>query len=276
MSNGHVRRHAIALHAVDASALLGATLPYVLKQMTSAQFYQVQRVLDAAVIDPEVQKKYQELMRRSILDQEPIHAAGGPVYYRDERIVHRANRYYSANFIQITAADENIRLDHEKLLTADALKPFSDNPDEARYLRSVAATLKRRGVWLRMNPQGPKGYSTPVAYKPYLSVGYYGYYNTGDPIPTRTGQLDRKALMGTTLFGAAYVSQVLWGGVQRGLENAMRTLRSQVSTGRTLHEQEQAARDDALPGVPFVADHLGDNVALPDVKMWDDASDVIN
>ena len=48
------RKRAIALKAADAKTLLQRQLPYVLSVLTPAQLAQVQRVLDAEVVNPEI------------------------------------------------------------------------------------------------------------------------------------------------------------------------------------------------------------------------------
>ena len=54
---GHNRHNAVALHAADAKELLNSALPFVYKQMTADQIDQVQKVLDAVVVNPEIMKK---------------------------------------------------------------------------------------------------------------------------------------------------------------------------------------------------------------------------
>ena len=63
------RQRAKALKAADARTLLKASLPFVLEHMTDEQVQQMQRVLDAAVVNPDVQKEAEDLYRRSIVAQ---------------------------------------------------------------------------------------------------------------------------------------------------------------------------------------------------------------
>ena len=55
------RKRAIALKAADARTLLQRHLPYVLTVLTPAQLAQVQKVLDAEVVNPEVAKQANEV-----------------------------------------------------------------------------------------------------------------------------------------------------------------------------------------------------------------------
>ena len=59
------RKRAIALKAADAKTLLQRQLPYVLSVLTPAQLPQVQRVLDAEVVNPEIAKEANEVYRKS-------------------------------------------------------------------------------------------------------------------------------------------------------------------------------------------------------------------
>ena len=75
------RKRAIALKAADARALLQKHLPYVLHVLTPAQLAQVQRVLDAEVVNPEVAKQANEVYRKSVTAQ------SGNLVLRDEKTV---------------------------------------------------------------------------------------------------------------------------------------------------------------------------------------------
>src|SRR5262249_15377606 len=142
-SSDVMRKKAIALHAADAGFLLNSTLPYVLRKMTPAQVQQVQRIMDAAVINPGIQKEADDLYRRSILGRV------GNQFYRDQEIVRRSDRV-RGRLIAVTEVDKRIRLNVDALLEPGALNPVTDNPDEAEYLEKIKATLDRRGVWLRI------------------------------------------------------------------------------------------------------------------------------
>jgi hypothetical protein len=92
----------------------------------------------------------------------------------------------------------------------DALKPVTDNPDEAEYLGRVRNTLESKGIWLRFDNQlvrDPEEHGRwivdPRTFRAWLCVGY-----DGDAIPTNDGQLDREEMLGTALFGAGYYDAV--------------------------------------------------------------------
>ena len=118
------RQRAVALKAADARTLLQTSLPFVLEHMTGEQIQQVQKVLDAAVVNPEVQKEANDLYNKSIVSQ------SGPLTVRDPKKVRRAEQAME-NFIPVAEADKRVRLDHKALLAPEALQPRTDNPDEA-------------------------------------------------------------------------------------------------------------------------------------------------
>ncbi len=151
---GRDRKRAIALKAADARELIGKSLPMVLKYMTQAQVAQVQRVLDASVVNPAVQQEYKDAMRRSIVSEgrdggnyEGVYV-NGQMVLRDVNLRRRAERI-GQHMIPVTAADRRVRIDFTKLLDGDAFKPTTDNPDEVKYLAKVKTILENRGVWLR-------------------------------------------------------------------------------------------------------------------------------
>ena len=86
------RQRAIALKAADARTLLQKHLPYVLHVLTPAQLAQVQRVLDAEVVNPEIAKQANEVYRKSVTAQ------SGNLVVRDERTVHRAYRIMASQY----------------------------------------------------------------------------------------------------------------------------------------------------------------------------------
>src|ERR1044071_4837715 len=197
------RTRAIALKAADTRTLLQKHLPYVLTVLTPAQLAQVQRVLDAEVVNPEVAKQANDVYRKSWTAQ------SGNLVLRDEKMVNRAYRIMASQ-IKANESDHHIRLDYSRLLTVDALTPITDNPDEAEYLGRVRNTLESKGIWLRFDKQlvrDPDDQSRwmvdPRTFKAWLCIGY-----DGDGIPTNDGQLDREELLGTVLFGAGYYGAV--------------------------------------------------------------------
>ena len=141
---GADRKRAIALKAADAKALLQKHLPYILNVLTPAQLAQVQKVLDAEVVNPEIAKEANEVYRKS------VQAQSGNIVMRDQKLVDRAYRIMNTQ-LHVRESDQHIRLDYKRLLTPDALMPKTDNPDEAAYLVQVRNTLESKGIWLRFD-----------------------------------------------------------------------------------------------------------------------------
>jgi hypothetical protein len=260
---GNDRKQAIALKAADARALIKSKLPYLLPLMSKAQIDQVQRVLDAAVVNPEAKKQYQELMRKAIIAQ------SGSIVMRDPKLERRADKVFSSQ-IPVGESDKHIRLDFERLLDAAALNPVTDNTDEAAYLKKVRHTLADRGVWLRItqpfvrDPNEPSSHMIdPRKWDAWLSVGY-----DGDHIPTDTGLITRDSLLKTTLFGAGYYEQVHLGGVQTALKKEINRLLHQISDGQDEHYRLIRRKDDAFPGVAELSDWAG-GASLPSRSIWD-------
>ena len=230
------RKKAIELKAADARALISSSLPAVLPTMTPVQLAQVQRVLDAAVVNPPLEKQYKDLMlERSAQYQDPNFVSQDPE-------VKRAGEAIGRQLIATSEKDKHIRLDYTKLLTPDALKPITDNTDEARYLGAIRNTLNNDGVWLRLDYRlrpGPDQRINPRDFEVWLYLGI-----NGDPIPTKDGRLTREAILGTRRLGAGYYEKVWKGPIQSGLDAALSRIDNLISTGETWHEMEQAARDD--------------------------------
>jgi hypothetical protein len=276
----HDRKKAIALKAADARTLLNSALPYVVTAMTAAQLGQVQKVLDAAVVNPSVRKEYEDLMRKSVVDPALVRdyeelnrkygtGPGNRTTGRNPSMVHRADKVLE-EMIAVSEADKHVRLNFEKLLTHDALTPTTDNPDERAYLIKIRHTLFSKGVWLRFDhklvrdPGDPSRWMIdPRTFQAWLSLDY-----GGDTIPTKDGRLDRNALLDTTVLGAGYYNEVAGGKVQSALDKAIRRVATEIFHGEQLHTQQDYARDDAAPGVVFVSDHLG-GAHFPSKKIWD-------
>ena len=142
MTRAEERKQATELKAVDARAVIRTSLPNVLPQLTAANIDQLQRVLDAAVINADIEGKGEALDRQAIRGK-IIHSNE---YLRNPAVVVQRNRLLAQKIV-IKPSENAIPLDHRKLLTPNALKPTSDNPDEAAYL-VVAETFEHHGVWL--------------------------------------------------------------------------------------------------------------------------------
>lgn len=263
MSRDAERQRAKALKAADARDLIKPSLPFVLQQMTPVQLDQVQRVLDAAVVNPAVQKEVDDLNRKSIIAQ------SGALTNRDPAMVRRAQQA-EGNFIPIKEADKHVRLDFQKLLAANALKPTTDNPDEAAYLIEVNEILGNKGIWLRFDSklvQDPADPSRRIpdyrTFEAWLSLGY-----DGQSIPTAGGHLTRDALLSTQVLGAGYYDAVHKGPTQMLLSKAINHITSNIETGRQQHSELAKVRRHAAPGVNMVSDALG-GADFPDEKIWE-------
>lgn len=256
------RTRAIALKAADARALLQKHLPYVLHVLTPAQLTQVQRVLDAEVVNPEIAKQANDVYRKSVTAQ------SGNLVLRDEKMVNRAYRIMASQ-IKASESDHHIRLDYSRLLTVDALTPVTDNPDEREYLGRVRNTLESKGIWLRFDKQlvrdpddASRWIVDPRTFRAWLSVGY-----DGDAIPTNDGQLDREELLGTVLFGAGYYDAVHRGPTQRSLERQIAILSAEMDSGIAEHHR-LIMRKAKAPIVSGISDFVG-GADLPDRNIWD-------
>lgn len=259
---GTDRKRAIALKAADARQLLQKHLPYILKVITPAQLAQVQKVLDAEVVNPEIAKEANEVYKRS------IQAQSGNLVMRDQKMVDRAYRIMNTQ-LRVREADQHIRLDYRRLLTADALHPKTDNPDEAEYLQKVRNTLDSKGIWLRFDnalvphPEGGgRWYIDPRTFRAWLCVGY-----DGDSITTNDGQLDRDELMSAVLFGAGYWDAVHRGPTQRSLDKQIAILSAEIDSGIEEHNR-LSMRKAKAPIVSGISDFLG-GADLPDRDIWD-------
>jgi hypothetical protein len=256
-------RRAKALNAADARSLLQASLPFALAHMSGDQVQQMQRVLDAAVVNPEVQKKANDLWRRSVVAQ------SGSLIVRDPGIVRRAERALE-DLVLVAEADKRIRLDSRALLAPDALKATTDNPDEWRYLQAVGQAVAERGIWLRFNPKLVHDSEDPSrwvvdqrSFEVWLSLG-----PDGDAIPTATGELTREALLGTKAVGAGYYEHVYRGPVQSALDRETNRLLGDIESGIEQHNMIGKIRRTAFPGVVEAADLLG-RADYPDPSIWE-------
>jgi Domain of unknown function (DUF4157) len=262
-----LRQRATALKAADARTLLRAALPFVLEKMTDKQIQQMQRVLDAAVVNPEVEKEVQALDRQyTVRFQGKI-----PVLSEEIDRIEPMKEKAWKSYTPITEVDKRIRLDFEALLTPEALQPTTDNPDEAAYLiNNVRQTLAAAGVWLRFEPKRVRSSEDPSRwvlderdFEVWLSLGPTGY-----KIPTQTGKLNREALLGNQFIGGNYYREVNEGPTETALDTESRRLLSVISTGLVEHELLAADRRKAFPGVAEVSDLLG-GAEFPDLSIWD-------
>ncbi|MEO5704034.1 MAG: hypothetical protein ABIZ52_05465 [Candidatus Limnocylindrales bacterium] len=257
------RSRAAGLKAADARSLIAASLPFAAGQITADQIAQMQRVLDAAVVNPEVKRE------AAALDKKAVIAESGGYQNLDQSVVRRADRKRE-EFTAVQDSDKRIRLNAKALLARDALTPTTDNKDEVTYLNRVGNTLTNKGVWLRFEPKlvrNPEEPSTwmidPRQFQVWLSLG-----PKGDPIPTQTGELTREALLKTTVLGAGYYENVHQGPAQTALDREIKRLISSLEMGVDQHNMLAKIRREATVGVAEASDFLG-GADFPDVKMWD-------
>jgi hypothetical protein len=251
------RKRATGLHAQDARALLQAKLPFVLQNLTAAEVSQLQKVLDAAVIDPELEKE-----AKKYYDRAGVWTSEGSAIW-DEGAKRKADRIM-AGYISIGEWDKRLRLDYKKLLEANALNPVTDNPDEAAYLETIKKTLDKRGVWLHIERDIATGTNVldPRKFTVWLTLG-----PDGDTIPTDTGKLTRDVLLNTTELGAGYYERVYLGPVQKALEREMNRLDNEISSGQSQHQSLGEIRRHS-PIVAAISDGLG-GADFPDYSIWD-------
>ncbi len=263
------RKHAIELGAISLSDLLTkAGLSSILAQLTAAQIRQLQSYLDAAVIDPVVKQQADAIYRQGTI-------VNGQVVYtppETQRKIDKAMREY----IPVGKYDDTVRIDLSKALDAKALKPITDNPDEADYLQTVRQWLDKYGVWLRLdvrlvrNPDDPSQWiNDGKHFDAWLSLG-----PRGDAIPTKTGIIDRDALLSTQIIGADYWTKVDNGRVMTALNRQVQLLRSQIEDGMALHVQMTMIRGQAAPGVVAVSDLLG-GASFPSIDMWESPNQLL-
>jgi hypothetical protein len=256
------RQNAIAHGAVNVQALI-ETIPGLKRLLSDEHIHQIQNILDAAVLNPELRKQGDDIYQRSVTLQI------GTQVNRDAAMVAKAQRFYD-KMIKVSEADHHIRLDFNKMLSADALMPRTDNPDEAEYLLKVRNTLATRGVWLRIgqpfvrsNEDPSQHLLDPKQWQLWFSLGY-----DGDTIPTKDGTIDRDELLSTTMLGAGYYRSVHTGHIQSKLKRKVSQLDAEIDDGISEHRRLIARKRDAFFGVAEVSDFLG-GANLPGISIWD-------
>src|ERR1700694_2282741 len=264
------RNRAVSLQAATIAEVLGiAGFMPILAQLTPAQRQKLQRYLDAAVVDPVVRNEASALYQK------------GTKYYGelvvvDPEMKRRAQRVMG-DFIPVGDLDDCVRLNFTQMLVdASAFTPTTEDPDEAEYLEVIRKTLEARGVWLRLAPkmvreaQDPSRWvSDPRHFEVWLSLGA-----RGDTIPTKSGRIDREALLGTRIFGAGYYVHVDRGPVQTALEREVRRLSSEIDDGMEQHVQLARIRRQAATGVVAVSDVLG-GADFPSDEIWKGPSQLL-
>jgi hypothetical protein len=261
------RSRATALKAADARALLQATLPLVLERMTNDQVGQVQKVFDAAVINPGVQQEATDILRRGTKQY-------GSISITDKAAERKSDKVMQ-DYVPVADSDKRVRLDYESLLAKDALTPRTDNPDEAKFLPRVRATLAQKGIWLRFepklvrNPEDPSQHIfDPRQFEAWLTVG-----PNGTPLKTPTGEITREVLLDSA-FGAGYWENVDHGPAQRALDTQIHTLLDAIDSGLEQREELRKIRAGAAFGVAETVDFFG-GADFPDTKRFDAAHKLV-
>lgn len=102
----------------------------------------------------------------------------------------------------------------------------------------------------------------------WLSSGYGG--DRFETIPTKTGQINREALLGSTTIGAKYWQNVLRGPVQSALDRQTKHLQIEIESGLEQHIELAKIRRHAGWGlVAPITDLLG-GADFPDYLIWDE------
>ncbi|MCC6329127.1 MAG: hypothetical protein IT174_11460 [Acidobacteria bacterium] len=266
MTRADERKRASELKAVDVREIIRASLPAVLPQLTLAHLDQLQRVLDAAVINADVQRKWEELDRQSIRGR----LGNSNQNLRDPAGVAVRDKVLSQKVIS-GPGDNAIRLDLRKLLEPAALRPTSDNPDEAAYLLVIADVYEHLGVWLlldssagamtqNMLPNDRRKWRVRLVlgFKPGALI---------EQIETSSGRLDRRALLSVTRLGAGYYEWVHLGPTMKALKKELDRVSEQIRMGRSEHAWWSLHRTQ-FNIVSKVSDKLG-GADWPNERIWE-------
>ncbi|MBN9672428.1 hypothetical protein [Roseibium aggregatum] len=248
------RRKAKELGAPEAEALI-ATVPHLAGLLSRPDIRQLQRVIDAAILNPVYEEAYRKAMNAAVI------ARSGNLVLRDRAKERKARRILDKR-VQATRRDGLIRVDHKRMLSADALVPRTNNPDEAEYLARVGRTLGSMGVWLHLEqPYEARG-REPAKWDFWFTLG-----RNGDMIDTDDAIIDRDELLGTTMLGAGYYRSVLTGHVQTKIKRELERFDRQYESGWSTHLDLMRDRRSAAIGVTMVSDLLG-GADFPPVSIW--------
>ncbi|MET1414701.1 hypothetical protein ABVF61_20685 [Roseibium sp. HPY-6] len=246
-------RKARELGAPDVTELI-ATVPYLKRLLSKGQVAQLQRVIDAEFLNPVYVKEFRKAIEASVIGR------GGNLVAYDPKKKRRAYRILDRR-VKVSERDAYVRLDHKKMLTADALTPRTNNPDEADYLLRVRNILNTKGVWLRLRRPYDIRRQDPTLWEFWFSLGI-----KGDLIETKDAMIDREELLGVTMLGAGYYRSVLTGPVQSKLNRA--SDRTHTFFENTWDKHQELARNRrAQPIAAFAADVIGGG-SLPSQSIW--------
>ncbi|TYC61002.1 hypothetical protein FMN50_07110 [Rhodobacterales bacterium] len=254
MARSDKRLKAKGLGAPEAEELV-ALVPHLARLLSKAQIAEIQKVLDAAVLNPMYEDAYRKAMRAAVMSR------SGGLVLRD-RIKERKARRILDKRLVVHRNDGNIRVDYTRMLTPDSLKPRTNNPDEADYLKKVRDILNAQGIWLRLRQPYEAVGRDPTKWEFWFSLGRHG-----DPIETTDAIIDREELFGTTLLGAGYYRSVLTGHVQTKLKRMFARFDLQYENGWQHHMNLMRHRHEAGAGVTGTVDLLG-GAEFPSFSIW--------
>lgn len=262
------RQNAIAHGALDAEVLIN-TVPGLMRLLSANQVYQIQSLLDAAVVNPILQQEADDIYRKSITLQI------GQQVNRDPAMVERAQKIYD-KMIPISEKNHHIRLNYKLMMALDAFIPRTDNPDEADYLSKVKHTLDSRGVWLRITQPFVRSsedrsvhHLDPRQWQLWFSLGY-----DGGAIKTADATIDRDELLSNAMLGAGYYTSVHTGIIQTKLEQKFGQLGIEIEDGLAEHDRLITRYRHAAIGVAEISDFIG-GAELPHRGIWVRPQDLI-
>lgn len=279
MSRADERRKAIDLKAMDARDLIKAKFPAVLPQITTEQLDQVQRLIDIDSINADIDREWEELNRKSVIGRTAEgHAVRDPSKGAPDLVLKKK--------IKITETGITVRLDFEKLLIRTALKPTTDNPDEASYLLKVWTALAQSGVWLhvyRNNSQLARTQFTAANdHRKWFATLWFGSDKRNE-FKTDSGQLTREALLSAPLLGVGYLQYVHNGPTMKLLRTAMHSVNSKLLLIMKLYN-DWTFENDSLRGrilewgsTKVVGEGmLGLKIQAPDKRVWEEPRQLMN
>ena len=266
MNRAEERKKAAALNAVDVRDVIRRAYPDVIPLLTPVQVDQLQRGIDVATINADIEQRGEVLDQRSIKGK-IIHSSS---YLRDPTIVAERDKVLRQR-IAAKLGENVVRLEFHRLVTPTALKPTSDNPDEAAYLLIVADVYLHRGVWLMVDSSAAAivrqmSVTDPRKWRARLLLGYRAGAII-EEITSDTGKLDRRALLSASKIGAGYYGWVDDGPTMRGLKRALKSVQDSIAKGRDEHYWWSAHRGE-FPVVSKISDAVG-GADWPNEAIWD-------
>jgi hypothetical protein len=246
------RKRAAELGAPEALAILTDQVPQVVPLLSPEQIEQVQKVIDAPVINPDIEARAQAA-------EAGAYTQYGSLTVEDKKRTGAAFRIRKEK-VSVKESDKRIRIDHESLLTPEVFQPTVINPDEEEFIEALRARLDRSGVWLRIG--------TMPTVQPWLSLG-----PDGDHIPAGKGMLTKKVILETTALGAMHYNMMARSPRRKELDAQAQLLFDDIQEGWSGHFKWQNKREAALPGVAEISEWVGD-ANYPHIGIWDVARDV--